>query len=127
MGLEWWEKLFIALPVGSFLAVCYLWKKPVTDFGRFSLRLCVVNAVGWFILLLLNGGGHPPLWLFPLFGFWLLNFILLPAVVSVLWMCRRDQQERTSYLAIALTYVALNVIILYIAPVISLTLSEYRR
>jgi len=65
--------------------------------------------------------------LFPLFGFWLLNFILLPAVVAVLWMCRRDQQERTSYLAIALTYVALNVIILYIAPVISLTLSEYRR
>jgi hypothetical protein len=58
MGLEWWQKLLVAGTVGSFLAVCYVWKKPVTDFGRISQRLCVVNAVGWFILLPLSDRGH---------------------------------------------------------------------
>jgi hypothetical protein len=122
MGLEWWQKLLVGGTVGSFLAVCYVWKKPVTDFGRISRRLCVVNAVGWFILLPLSDRGHPPPYLFPFVGFWLLNFLLLPAIAIVLWMCRRDRQERKSYLAIALTYVALNIIFLYVVPVVALTL-----
>jgi hypothetical protein len=122
MGLDWWVKLLIVGTVGLFLTVCYLWKKPVTDFGRISLRLCFVNSVGWLILLLLPERGHPPPYLFPLIGFWLLNFILLPAVAVVLWMCRRDHQERKSYLAIALTYVGLNVLMLDVVPVVGLAL-----
>src|SRR6185503_8404208 len=112
MGLYWWIKLLIGVAAGSFVAVCYLWKKPLTQFGKIALHLCAVNAVGWFILLPLSDGGHPPPWLFPFVGFWLLNFVLLPAIAIVLWMCHRDRQERKSYLVLASTYVALNIILL---------------
>ena len=118
MGLELWQKLLIGAVVVSFLAVSYLWKKPVTHFGRIALRLSIVNVIGWVILLFLPDGGHPPLWLFPLHGFWLLNLILLPAITVVLWMCRREREERKSFLAISLAYLLLNVIVLFIVPLV---------
>jgi hypothetical protein len=124
---EHWVKALIALTVCFFLALCYLWKKPITDFGKVSLRICVVNAVGWFIILPFDDRGHPPSFLFPTLLFWLLNLILLPAIAVVLWMCRRDREERKSYLAIASTYLALNVILLYIFPIVGLLLEETRR
>ena len=58
--------------------------------------------------------------------FWLLNLILLPAIAVVLWMCRKDQQERErkSYLAIAWTYLALNVLLLDVFPIVGIILEE---
>ena len=123
---EPWVKILIGLTVCVFLVLCYLWKTPLTDFGKISLRLCVVNAIGWFVVLSFSERGHPPSWLFPTLLFWLLNFILLPAIAVVLWMCRKDQEERKSYLAIASTYLALNVVLLYIFPIVGLIFDETR-
>jgi hypothetical protein len=39
-------------------------------------------------------------------------------------MCRKDQQERKSYLAIASTYLALNVLLLYVFPIVGIILEE---
>lgn len=121
---EPWVKILIGLTVCVFLALCYLWRKPLTDFGKISLRLCVVNSVGWFIVLPFSESGHPPSWLFPTLLFGLLNLILLPAIAVVLWMCRKDQEERQSYLVIASTYVALNAVLLYIFPILGLIVDE---
>ena len=121
---EAWAKVLIGLTVCVFLALSYLWKYPLTDFGKMSWRLCVVNAVGWLIILPFSERGHPPSWLFPTLLFWLLNLILLPAIAVVLWMCRKDQQERKSYLAIAPTYLAPNVLLLYIYPIVGIILEQ---
>ena len=126
MWLGWWS-LFFGGTVAWFLAAWYLVERPITHLGRISRRLCVANAIGWLILLPLSDRGHPPPYVFPVFGFWLLNFILLPAIAVVLWMCRRDQQERRSFLVLSLAYVVLNIIVLYIFPVVRLALSEYHR
>ena len=124
---ETWVKFLIASVVGVFLAVCYLWKRPLTDFGKISRRLCALNAVGWAIVLLpWSKKGHPPSLLFPIVIFWLLNFVLLPAIGLFLWMCRKDHQERKSYLATASIYLALNIIVLYIVPLIGLVLGTIR-
>ena len=116
-----WIRVLIGLTVSIFLALCYLCKTPLTDFGKISLRLCFFNAIGWFIILPFPERGSPLSWSFPALLFWLLNFILLPAIVVVLWMCRKDHEERKSYLAIASTYLALNVVLLYIFPLVGLT------
>jgi hypothetical protein len=123
---ETWVKVLIGLTVVVFLALCYLWKTPRTDFGKISLRLCVVNAVGWLVVLPLSNKGHPPSWVLGIMVFWLVNLILLPSIAVLLWICRKDQQERRSYLALASIYVALSVVLLYILPIVGLILEETR-
>ena len=124
--IETWVRVLIGLGGMVFLALCYLWKKPVTDFGKISLRLCVVNAVGWLVVLPLSTKGHPPSLLMGLMVFWLVNLILLPSIAVLLWICRKDHEERKSYLVIASTYLAANLVVLYIFPIVSLILEEAR-
>lgn len=106
--------------VAIFVAVCCLWQRPVSDYGKLSLKLCVVNALGWFIILPLSNAGHPPPFLFPALLFWLLNLLLLPAAVTVLWLCRKSGEEQRPYLFAASVYVAMNIAVLYILPLVSL-------
>jgi hypothetical protein len=113
-------KILMGSAVIIFLALGYLWKKPITDFGKISLKMCVVNAVGWFIILPLSDGGHPPQILFPALLFWLLNFLLLPAAATVLWLSRKDGQEKRAYLVAASIYVAMNVVMLYVVPLVGI-------
>jgi hypothetical protein len=45
-----------------------------------------------------------------------MNFVLLPASATILWICRRNREERASYLAIASVYVMMNIAVLYVVP-----------
>ncbi len=119
-------KILIGSIVITFLAISYLWKKPITDFGKISLKLCVLNAAGWLIVLPMSKEGHPPPFLFPALLFWLLNILLLPAAATVLWLSRKDGQERLSYLVVAATYVVINIVLLYILPLVGV-IHEWNR
>ena len=113
-------KILVGSAVIIFLALSYLWKKPITDFGKISLKICVVNAVGWFIILPLSDKGHPPQFLFPALLFGLLNFLLLPAAATVLWLSRKEGQEKRAYLVAASIYLMMNVVMLYVVPLIGI-------
>lgn len=116
-------KIVIGLAAIFFLASVFTWAKPVTDDGRSSRKLCVVNVTGWLVLLPLLGiSGHPPPFLFWLVPFWLLNFLLLPMTATALWVCHRERREREVYLAVALVYVVANVSVLFVVPLIWLYL-----
>jgi hypothetical protein len=119
-------KIVIFSVAASFLIICLLWKKPVSDGGKLSLKLCVVNALGWFCILPLSDRGHPPPILFPLLFFWLINLPLLPAAVVALWGCYKGREERVPYLAIASAYVLMNILVLFILP-LALLIREARR
>ena len=85
----------------------------------------MLNAVGWAILLLpWSKKGHPPTVLILIMIFWLLNFILLPVIGLLLWICRNDHHERKSFVATALIYLTLNILVLYVVPFIGLTLAS---
>jgi hypothetical protein len=113
-------RILIGSIVIIFLAVSYLWKKPITDFGKISLKVCVANAAGWLIILPLSDRGHPPQFLFPAVLFWLLNFLLLPAAATVLWLSHRDGQEKRAYLVATSIYITMNVVMLYVVPLIGI-------
>ena len=104
--------------VALFIIICLLWKKPVSDGGKLSFRLCLVNALGWFFILPFSDKGHPPPFLFPMLLFWLINLPLLPATAASLWVCLKAYEEKVSYLAIASAYVSMNVIVLFISPLV---------
>ena len=114
-------KTIIFTVVALFISICFLWKKPVSVCGKLSFKLCIVNALGWLLVLPLSDRGHPPAYLFPLLLFWLINLPLLPATAVALWVCRKGREEKASYLAIASTYVVMNMAVLFILPLIWLT------
>jgi len=125
--METWIKILIGLIVGVFLAICYLWQRPLTDLGKVSRRLCVLNAVGWAIMLLpWSNKGHPPSIVIAIWIFWLLNLILLPVIALLLWICRNDHYERKSYVATASIYLALNIVVLYVVPFIGVVIGTIR-
>ena len=105
-----------------FLIICLLWERPISDGGKLSLRLCAVNAAGWLLVLPLtfSEGGHPPVWLFPLSLFWLVNLPLLPAAAVALWVCYKWREEGVPYLAIASAYVLMNIVFLFVLPLVLL-------
>lgn len=109
-------RITIAGLVALFIAACFRWVKPVSDCGRLSRKLCLVNALGWILLLPLSGTGHPPPFFFPALLFWLINLPLLPAATVALWICRKGRDEKSSYLAVASAYVVMNVAVLFIVP-----------
>ena len=111
-------RIAIFAAVASFVVICYLWQRPVTGYGKLTLKLCAVNALGWFIVLSLPDRGHPPPYLFPALLFWLLNLLLQPAAATVLWLCRKDGAEKPAYLAAASAYVVMNIAVLYIMPTV---------
>ncbi len=113
--------VIIFLAVLIFAVTCLWWRKPVTGHGKLSQKLCLFNALGWFIVILsMPGSGHPPL--FVIIGglFWLLNLLLLPVVATVLWLSHKDDEESVPYLVTASAYVLANVAVLFIWPLVSL-------
>ena len=119
-------KVIIFSVVALFVAASLLWRKPVSDSGRLSLKLCLVNALGWLLILPLSGGGHPPPFLFPTLLFWLVNLVLLPAAAAALRVCYRRREERASYLAVAMAYVAMNAVLLFVVPAVWLIVEVSR-
>ena len=99
-----------------FVFVCLCVVKPVSGGGRLSLKLCIANAVGWLIILPLSSVGHPPPFLIPTVLFWIINVILLPAAAIALWVSHKEREERMPYLAVASTYVAMNLVVLFVVP-----------
>ena len=119
-------KLIIITVVALFIATCFLWVKPISDCGKLARKLCLVNALGWVLLLPLSGRGHPPPFLFPALLFWLLNLPLLPATAIVLWVCRKGHDEKAPYLAVASAYVVMNAVVLFIVPLVWLVVAASR-
>ena len=115
-------KVSICLVAAIFLTICLLWKRPISDGGKLSLKLCAVNAAGWLLIMLLpfSESGHPPPWLFPTLLFWLINLPLIPSAAVALWVCYKGREERASYLAVAAAYVVMNAAVLFILPLVLL-------
>ena len=112
-------KLIIFSAVATF-AVCLWWKRPVTDPGKLTLKLCLFNALGWLIVLPVPDTGHPPPFVLAALLFWLLNLLLMPVTATALWACRKEGEERVSFLWIAVGYVTANVLALYVLPLVIL-------
>ena len=124
--LDLFTKLIIITVVALFSATCFLWLKPISDCGKLARKLCLVNALGWVLLLLLSGRGHPPPFLFPALLFWLINLPLLPATAIALWLCRQGHDEPAPYLAVAAAYVVMNAVVLFILPLVWLVVAASR-
>ena len=92
--------------------------KPASEGGKLTRKLCIVNALGWIVIMPLPTTGHLPAYLIPMFLFWLVNLVLLPSAAIALWTSYKEGEERTSYLAITSSYVAMNFLILIIYPII---------
>ena len=103
-----------------YIIVCAIWRRPRTEAGKLTLKLCLLNSVCWVIVLLLDTKGHPPPVLIIGFILWLLNLPLLIATITALWVAFRNGQEDFSYLVGTTNYVALNIVALWIVPVIAL-------
>jgi hypothetical protein len=113
-------KIIVVCVVVFFLVLCF-WRKPITRNGDTALKLSIVNAIGWLIVIMLpHRGFDDPLAPVGVFVFWLVNCVLLPALAVVLWVCRRDGEERNAFLAIAAGWLTINVIVLFIVPLVGL-------
>jgi hypothetical protein len=101
-----------------FLSASLILAKPVSDGGRLARKLCIANAAGWLFILPLSNTGDPPPFLIPLTFFWLINLVLLPAAAFALWASYRQREERIPYLAVASSYIVVNLAILFVIPVV---------
>ncbi len=99
-----------------FVSISLVLTKPVSGGGRLARKLCVANGVGWLIILPLSTTGHPPPFLTPTVLFWLINLGLRPAAAIALWVSHKNREERISYLAVASSYIAMNLVILFVGP-----------
>jgi hypothetical protein len=113
-----WALIWIALIAVLFVSTSFGFIIPASDSGRLARKLCLINAVGWLLLLPLPTRGHPPLILIGVVLFWLMHLILIPAGIVALWVSHRDGEERLRYLIVADTYVLLNLVILFVAPLV---------
>jgi len=50
--------------------------------------------------------------------FWLLNLGLLPAAVFALWASYKEREERIPYLAVASSYIMVNLAVLFVIPIV---------
>jgi hypothetical protein len=107
---------FLAFLIFVFVSLRLI--KPMSTGGKLARKLCIANAVGWLIILPLSTTGHPPPFLFPTILFWLVNLVLLPATASAVWVSYKERAERTLYLAVASTYVAMNAVVLFVVPLV---------
>jgi hypothetical protein len=119
-------KTIIFSVVALFIIISLLWTKPVSGYGKSSFKLCLVNAFGWLLLLPLSDTGHPPPSLYPTLLFWLINLALLPAIALALWRSHKDREEKGAYLAIASVYLVMNIVILFIWPLVWIVLEASR-
>lgn len=118
-------KILIFLIILLFGFFFFITARPVSGGGKLSFKLCIANAIGWLIVLPLSTKGHPPPFLIPAVLIWLINLVLLPAAAFALWSSYKERDESHRYLAIASTYVALNVVVLFAVPLIWLVSELY--
>jgi hypothetical protein len=112
-------RMIILIVVVLFLLCSLTLARPLSGGGKLSLKLFIVNAFGWLALLPFFGGrGDPPSWLIFLMLFWLVNLVLLPAGIIAVWVAFREHEEKIGYLALASAYALLNVITLFVFPLI---------
>ncbi len=117
-------KILIFFVATVFVYISLRLVKPVSWGGTLSRKLCIANAAGWLIILPFSTVGHPPPFLIPTLVFWLINLVLLPTAAIALWMSHRE--ERSPYMLVASTYVAVNMFILFGVPLVWI-LREARR
>jgi hypothetical protein len=118
-------KISIALIVLSFIVTSLGLLKPISDGGKLSLKLLLINALGWLLILPFPNDGHPPPALIALIFFWLLNCLVLPAATAALWTGYRKNEESNRFLALATIYLCLN-FVLFLIPIAWLILGATR-
>ena len=109
-------RIAIALFLLLFAIACLVITRPISDGGKLSLKLILVNVAGWLLVLAMDSQGHPPPQLIVFVIFWLINLVLLPAAGVALWRSYGDREERMPYVAAASCYLAVNVGILFLMP-----------
>ena len=109
-------RILIGVVVITFVSVTVVLTKPVSGGGRLARKLCIVNAMGWLFILPLSTTGHPPAFLIPTILFWLINLVLLPAAASALWASYKEREESAPFLAMASSYIAMNIVFLFVIP-----------
>jgi hypothetical protein len=110
----------------SFLVVYLVlifWKRPVTSTGRFVQRLSLGNVVSWLLLLPQGSRGDPPPIVIYGFVLWLINCPLLIVLMVALWMDYKERDENRVFLATATVYLAMNAVMMWIVPVVSIGLA----
>ena len=110
-------RVLIGVAAVLFVALSLTLTQPVSDGGRLTRKLCIGNAIGWICILPLSTRGHPPLFLLPALLFWLINLVLLPAAATALWKSHKEREEQRPFVAVASTYIAINVIVLFVVPI----------
>lgn len=104
----------------AYILISAIWRRPRTNAGKVSWKLCLVNVFCWVIVLPLGTSGHPPPLLIIGYILWLLNLPILIATPVALWVSFKSHNEDIGYLACTAVFVALNIIVLWIIPVIGL-------
>jgi hypothetical protein len=121
------SELQFAIVVCAVLAAYLLtaaWRRPVTDGGKFFLKLSLINVASWIVVLPLPSRGHPPLQVILGALLWLLNTPVLITLAIALVIAFRSREERRLFLTVAAIYLALNMILLWIVPVVLLFVSQ---
>ena len=113
---EFTIKIVIGLIVLVF-ATGLVFARPITGAGKFSLKLVIINVVGWLLVLPFETRGHPPPFLIAFGIFWLINLLLLPAATIALWISFKEREERKSYIVVLGSYLVLNLVVLIVLPV----------
>lgn len=111
-------RILAGIVVISFVSAFLTLTTPGSNGGRLARNLCIANAAGWIVILLLPDEGHPPLWLIPGILFWLTNLVLLPAAAFSLRSSYKDREEKTPFLAVASSYIAINLAVFFVIPLV---------
>jgi hypothetical protein len=116
-------RILIGIAAIAFIFASLFLTRPDSSGGRLARKLCIGNAVGWLLFVPLSTKGHPPAFLIPGILFWLINLVLLPAAFFALRTGHKEREEKISFVAVAAAYIALNLAVLYVVPLVWL-LSE---
>jgi hypothetical protein len=100
------------------------WRRPVTDGGKFFWKLSLINVGSWIVVVPLPSRGHPPLQVIVGALLWLLNTPVLITLAIALMISFRSREERKLFLTVAAIYLALNMVLLWIVPVVLLFMSQ---
>ena len=103
----------------TYVYACALYRRPKTDPGKWALRLCLINVVCWVIVLILPTKGHPPPVVMIGFLLWVLNLPMLVAAIVALCVSFKTSEEDRSFLIGTILYLALNIFLLIIVPIIA--------
>lgn len=108
--------IFIAFMVLTY-AIGLILLKPGSRGGRLVLLLNLISALGWIVIVLLPGEGHPPLWLYVMFLFYPLSLVMMPGAIVALWKVYQEGDETKTYVVASSLYVLANFIVLVVIPI----------